>query len=154
MTPLLTKVFSGIIVFSGLMLALNVWLFNPEPTVAFGLIPFEGYPTYIEYNCLCSGSIMVTVQPSVTAVGPQQNVDLLYVWAADLLSNFIDLGPFSGLVPHAYLWCGVAWEGEHKLLGNYVPGAFPCYQFVGPPDWCRFRSNARGAILNVGSSLF
>lgn len=152
MTPLIKKVFSGIIVFFGVTLALNVLLFSPEPTIAFGLIAFEGNPTQIEYNCLCSGSIMITVQPTVTGVGPQQPVDLLYVWAADLLSNFIDLGPFGGLVPHAYLWCGVAWTGDHTLLGNYVPGGFPCYQYVG--NGCSFKSNAQGAILNVGSSLF
>lgn len=153
MTPLIKKVFSGIIVFFGVTLALNVLLFSPDPTIAFGLIAFEGTPVAIEYNCLCSGSIMVTVQPTeATAQNGAQQVDLLYVWAADLLSNFIDLGAFSGLVPHAYLWCGVAWTGDHELLGNYVPGGFPCYQYVG--NGCSFKSNAQGAILNVGSSLF
>ncbi len=153
MTPLIRKVFSGLILVFGITLSLNIWLFNPQPTVAFGLVPFEGSPTNIEYNCLCSGSIMVTVQPSAaTAQKGAQRVDLLYVWAADLLSNYIDMGVFSALVPHAYLWCGVAWEGDHTLLGNYVPGAFPCYQFVG--NGCSFKSNAKGAILNVGSSLY
>ncbi len=151
MTPLIKKVFSGIIVVFGLTLGLNVWLFNPQPTIAQWLVPFEGNPTAIVYNCLCSGSIMITVQPSqATAQKGAQTVDLLYVWAADLLSNFIDPGMFP--VPHAYLWCGVAWTGSHKLLGNYVPGAFPCYAYVG--TGCSFYSNAQGAILNVGSSLF
>ncbi len=155
MTPLIKKVFSGIIVCFGLTLALNVWLFNPDPVVAYGLVAFEGHPTEIVYNCLCSGSIMVTVEPTqATQQKGAQTVKLLYVWAADLLSNFIDFGMFAGVIPHAYLWCGVAWTGDHELLGNYVPGGFPCYEFVGPPDYCRFKENANGAFLNVGSSLW
>lgn len=143
---------AALVLLVGVALSGAVWFVNPKTTDAQFLVAFAGYPRAIEYNCLCSGSIMVTVEPTPTMRQQgQQQMDLLFVWAADLLSEYM---PFDVPTPTAYLWCGVFWQGNQTLMGNYVPGGFPCVQFVGPPDWCRTLRTAQGAILNVGSNLF
>lgn len=145
------KIVAGAILCLGIVAAAATWLFsNPQAIDAQGLIPFAGYPTYIEYNCLCSGSIMVTIEPTegMRQQG-HQTMNYLYVWAADLLSDYM---PSGMPIPTAYLWCGIAWTGSHTLLGNYVPGSFPCAAYVG--TGCSITGYAQGAILNVGSSAF
>lgn len=152
MMPLFSKkIVSLLILAVGISLSAAVWvLYSPQAGSAQGFLPFGGYPTYIEYNCLCSGSIMVTVTPtpSMRQKGYQE-MQLLYVWAADLLSDYL---PNEVPVPTAYLWCGIAWTGSHALLGNYIPGSFPCAAYVG--TGCSITGYAQGAIVNVGSGMY
>lgn len=135
---------------AGVAVAASVWFVQPKESSAQLFVPFAGYPVNIIYNCLCSGSIMVTIEPTPAMRRQgQQEMNLLYVWAADLLSDYV---PDELPVPTAYLWCGVFWTGEHTLLGNYFPGAYPCYAYAG--TGCVYDGQAQGAIVNVGSTLY
>lgn len=145
------KIIASVILVFGVISSASIWvLYWPQFGNAQGFLPFAGYPSYIEYNCLCSGSIMVTVTPTpgMRQKGYQE-MQLLYVWAADLLSDYM---PNEMPVPTAYLWCGIAWTGSHTLLGNYIPGSFPCAAYTGTN--CTITGYAQGAIVSVGSSAF
>jgi hypothetical protein len=145
----------------GIAVACGIYFPNTPFALSVWPLPFEGTITNVEYNCLCSLSILLTVQPSAaTAQEGQVTKQLLLVWGAQLLEaitkkfGFELPGGAPLIIPRTYLWCQVFYAGNQRLLGNYIPGAFPCYEFVGPPDWCRFKMNAEGAIFNVGTSAF
>lgn len=148
-----------LIVVTGFLSALGIFFFPQSGSSSSGILPFEGTITDIEYNCLCSGSILLTIQPTQASQqqGAQQK-KLLLIWAAQLMEELAEeFGiepPVPLIIPRTYLWCQVYYSGDQQLLGNYIPGGFPCYEFVGPPDYCRFKENAEGAILNVGTSLY
>jgi hypothetical protein len=94
---------------------------------------------------------MLTITPTeATESSGAQQKDLLFVWAAPILKKLtgIDIP-----VPTAYLWCyPVFMQTNAQLLGNYIPGGFPCYEYDG--ETCTLTGYAEGAILNVGTSLY
>ncbi len=153
-------IYAVAIVCMGALTASGIYFFGDEQTAEGQVVlPFEGKIVNIEYNCLCSGAIMLTVQPTpATQQQGAQQMDLLLVWAAQALQSIADNFGVDAvlplIIPTTFLWCQVYDVGNQQLLGNYVPGGFPCYEFVGPPDWCRFKMNAQGAILYVGTSAF
>lgn len=118
-------------------------------------IPFEGRIVNIEYNCLCSGSIMLTVEPklesSVARQGPQTTI--MYYWAADALSRIlgeiIDF-PFPG--PRIYMFYQIFYTGNQTLLGLYYPQPVPCIAYVGTA--CSETGEAQGVLIGVGTSLY
>ncbi len=118
------------------------------------LIPFEGKITNIEYNCLCSLSIMLTVQPTpATQQQGAQTVVLMFYYGAQLLEQLgVDFGDLGVLVPRVYLWYMIWSTGNQQLLGNYFPGAFQCWAYAG--SGCSVNGEAEGAILHVGTSLY
>lgn len=146
-----TKVLAAVIVGAGACLAAIIYFYVPFSAAAAVILPFEGKVTNIEYNCLCSGSIMLTVQPTeATQKQGAQTMDLLFVWAAPLLKKIADVDV---PVPTAFLWCyPVFVQTNAQLLGTYVPGGFPCYSYDGTS--CSLKGYAQGAILYVGTSAF
>lgn len=131
------------------------------------LLPFEGYITRINYNCLCALSILIQVQPKVeTRVGQQaqtyiffygpQLLDLILdILGIDIGANFPDIGGIQPpvIMPRLYLWYWpLFYTSNTQILGNYVPGSFPCVAYSG--NSCTVTEYAQGAILNVGTALY
>lgn len=117
--------------------------------------PFEGNISYIEWNCLCSGSIMWTITPT-TAWGLETqgpSINIMYYWAADafshILGGILDL-PIPG--PRIYMNYMVFTEGDQVLLGNYFPMSVPCVAYVGSA--CSVTGYAQGVSIGVGTSLY
>lgn len=111
--------------------------------------PFEGHITQIEYNCLCSGSILLTVQANTASgiqnQGPQLRI--MYYWAADALSRFVDIPG-----PRIYAFWQIFYPGSAQLLGMYYPTAVPCIAYTG--NACAITSYAQGVLMSTGTSLY
>lgn len=111
--------------------------------------PFEGNISYVQYNCLCSGSIMLTITPTTASglsnQGPQLN--LMYYWAADALSRFVDIPG-----PRIYAFWQIFYPGDQKLLGMYYPTQVPCVAYVGTA--CSIAGYAQGVLMTTGTSLY
>lgn len=118
-------------------------------------VGFEGTLDYVEYNCLCSGSIMLTVTPtspaSVARQGPQTNI--MYYWAADAFSQIggeiVDF-PLPG--PRIFPFYMIFTPGSQKLLGLYYPMSVPCVAYVGTA--CSITGYAQGVLILVGTSIY
>jgi hypothetical protein len=138
-----------------------------EAQAQFGILPFEGRITRINYNCLCALSILLQVQATVPQRSGQQAQTYIFFYGPQLLDvildllgidigiNFPDIGgiePPIPMIPRVYLWYMIFSTGNQRLLGNYVPGSFPCVAYSG--NSCSVTEYAQGAILNVGTSLF
>lgn len=164
--PLITYpvlvVFAISVVFTG-----TFFTVKRQAEAAFGLLPFEGRIVRIEYNCLCALSILIQVQPTVPQrsgqqaqtyiffYGPQLLDTILDLLGIDITANFPDIGgikPPTGIYPRVFLWYMIFSTGNQKLLGNYVPGSFPCVAYTG--NACSVTEYAQGAILFVGTSLY
>ncbi len=127
----------------------------PRTADAYLMLPFEGKIINIEYNCICSGSIMLTIQPTISSIQyGAVTQQMLFVWAAEVLDELLDLlGIQLPLpLPSAYLWCQIYRTGNQQLVGTYIQGAFPCAAYTG--NGCAIRGYATGAIFSVGTSLF
>ena len=118
--------------------------------IAQGILPFEGTITNIEYNCLCSLGIKLTIQPT-TALQTNVN-DYMFYYGGQLLEE-LGIWPGDFPPPRVYLMYQIWYTGDQVLLGNYIPGGFPCVAYI-PPYECSIEGYAQGAILNVGTSLY
>ncbi len=127
------------------------------------LQPFEGKITRIEYNCLCALSILLEIQPTAQQRQGQQAQTYIFYYGPQLMETIADwlgieppdMGDIVDIgvpIPRLYLWYMIWNTGDQQLLGNYIPGSFPCVAYSG--NSCSVSEYAEGAILNVGTSLY
>lgn len=111
--------------------------------------PFEGKISRIEYNCLCSGSILLYITPTTAsgeiAQGPE--LPLMYYWAADAISQLVDIPG-----PRIYAFWQIFYPGSQKLLGMYYPYSAPCVAYVG--NGCSVNGYSYGVLMTTGTSLY
>lgn len=114
-----------------------------------GFQPFDGQITEIEYNCLCSLGIKLTIQSQTTQ---GREYILMFYYGGQILEA---LGIWPGDIPppRVYMHYQIWYTGSQILLGNYIPGGFPCVAYV-PLYECSVDGYGEGAILNVGTSLY
>jgi hypothetical protein len=159
--PLITY---PVLVFFSVFLVITGLFFTMKSEVgAQYLLPFEGRIVRIEYNCLCSLSVLLQVQPTVYSRQGQQAQTYIFFYGPQLmeiiagwlgieppdLGDIVDIG---APIPRLYMWYMIWNTGNQTLLGNYVPGSFPCVAYTG--NSCSVTEYAGGAIFNVGTSLF
>jgi hypothetical protein len=138
-----------LVLFSFTIVWAGSYYYVPKALGAVFPRPFEGSITQIQYNCLCSGSIMLTIRPNTPSglanQGPQLN--LMYYWAADAVSRFVDIPG-----PRIYAFWQIFYPGSAKLLGTYYPSPVPCIAYVGTA--CTVTGMAQGVLMMTGTSLY
>lgn len=129
------------------------------------IAPFDGYITYVEYNCLCSLGIKLTITPitQTSRTNWGTSYDLMYYYGPQLLEEVVELFgldmPDEGLlgepiiIPRLYAFYNIWYAGEQKLLGNAVRGSFPCVAYI-PPSECSVDGYGQGAVMMVGTSMY
>ncbi|HXK39788.1 MAG TPA: hypothetical protein VJ837_03070 [Candidatus Paceibacterota bacterium] len=144
-----------LVIFALSVVGTGAYFYVPK-AIAQWFPPFEGRITYVEYNCLCSGSIMLTIVAS-TPSGLQnqpQPLNLMYYWAADALGKIAGelFAGFPFPIPTIFPFYMIFNPGEQRLLGLYAPGGVPCVAYVGSA--CSITQYADGILLFVGTSLY
>lgn len=111
--------------------------------------PYEGRITSINYNCLCSGSILLYITPTTASgeltQGP--SLPIMYYWAADAISQLVDIPG-----PRIYAFWQIFYPGSAKLLGMYYPTQVPCVAYTG--NACAITGYAAGVLMTTGTSLY
>jgi hypothetical protein len=144
-----------LVIFSVAVVGAGAFFYVPKHLQAQGyLVGFEGVLSYIEYNCLCSLSIMLTVHPTITRQQGAQDMQLMFYYAPQVLEELGINWEINGVplpIPRMYLVAPyVAYD--QQTLGNYVPGSFPCVAYTG--NSCTVTGYAQGAIINIGAAPF
>lgn len=130
--------------------------------VGLAMQPFGGSIDSIEYNCLCALAVNITIENTTNRTQPDQYMFYYGAQLMELMAEFLGIEELDDVNEHVMdlglpiprLYEFYALYPGPQVLGNYIPGEFQCWAFVGPPDWCRVQGEAEAAIVMMGTSLY